>query len=90
MPSAASQMAEPLFSPVELEPPHPARSKSLRRKSRHGCDGGIEVEIDCVTIRLGRGAETKTIAAIIRALRRSGPITRPTTTTARPTKGTRR
>jgi len=31
--------------------------------------GTIEVEIDGVTVRIGRGAETRTVAAVIRALK---------------------
>ena len=31
--------------------------------------GNIEVEIDGVTIRVGRGADAKTVAAVIRALK---------------------
>ena len=33
--------------------------------------GIIEVEIDGVTVRVGRGAEAKTVAAVIRALKAS-------------------
>ena len=31
--------------------------------------GIIEVEIDGVTVRVGRGAEAKTVAAVLRALK---------------------
>ncbi len=65
--------AVPLFAPVVLEAapgaPALARSRPPRRKARHGRDGGIELEINGVTVRVGRGAEAKTIAAIIRALK---------------------
>jgi transposase len=33
--------------------------------------GMIEVEIDGVTVRVGRGAEAKTVAAVLRALKAS-------------------
>jgi transposase len=46
------------------------RRKALRWKS--GPDAGaIEVEIDGVTIRVGRGADANTIAAIVHALKAS-------------------
>jgi len=40
-------------------------------ESRRGGDalGVIEVEIDGVTVRVGRGAEAKTVAAVLRALK---------------------
>jgi transposase len=31
--------------------------------------GGIEVEIEGVTVRIGRGAEAKTVAAVLRILK---------------------
>jgi transposase len=65
--------AEPLFTPVIVEPapqvPAPALAKAPRLKSRRGREGGIALEIDGVTVRVERGAEVKTVAAIIRALK---------------------
>jgi transposase len=68
---AAVAPAASLFAPVVVEaaPEPPARSRPPRRKGRHGRDGRIELEIDGVTIRVERGAEAKTISAIIRALK---------------------
>jgi len=60
---------EPAFAPVMVELPPPSPSKPVkRRRSRRG-DGGIELEIDGVTVRVGRGAEARTVAAVIRALK---------------------
>lgn len=69
-----SAAAEPMFAAVIVEPPVEgptarSRSKPQRRKNRRGGDGGIELEIGGVTVRVGRGAEAKTVAAIIQALK---------------------
>jgi len=55
------------FAPVVIEPRVPAMLPK-RRRSRRG-DGGIELEIDGVTVRVGRGAEARTVAAVIHALK---------------------
>ena len=47
-------------TPVAAEPP------KRRRRSR---DVGIELEIDGVVVRVGRGAEARTVAAVIKALK---------------------
>ena len=67
--------AELAFAPVVVEsapdlrtPPEP---KAVRRRSRRGPAGGIELEIDGVALRVERGADAKTVAAIIRALKAS-------------------
>jgi transposase len=62
----------PRFVPAVLETssdavPRSRRPKQVRRS--HGATGIVEVEIDGVTVRVGRGAEAKTIAAVIRALK---------------------
>ncbi len=60
------------FVPAVLEPsPEPARgSRQARQPCRsRGAAGIVEVEIDGVTVRVGRGAEGKTITAVIRALK---------------------
>jgi transposase len=60
----------PTFVPVVVEPAEapaaPAAPKN-RRKSRAA--GDIEIEIDGVLVRIGRGAEAKTVAAVIQALK---------------------
>jgi transposase len=40
----------------------------LRRQVEPG-EGMIEVEIDGVTVRVGRGADAKTVTAVLRALK---------------------
>ena len=62
--------AETSFVPVLVETagrtPAVAESPKKRRRSR---DGDIELEIDGVVVRVGRGAEAKTVAAVIKALK---------------------
>ena len=47
-------------TPVATEAP------KTRRRSR---DGGIELDIDGVVVRVSRGAEARTVAAVIKALK---------------------
>jgi transposase len=42
---------------------------AFRRRRRRQTSGIIEVEIDGVTIRVSGGADAKTVAAVIRALK---------------------
>jgi len=67
-----SPEAPPTFVPVVIEPMEatPVASTPKRRRKR-SAQGGIEVEIDGVTVRIERGAETRTVAAVIRALKAS-------------------
>jgi transposase len=69
----ALSKVEPLFAPVVTEPP-PAPVATVqppvkrpRRRSRSG--GGIELEIDGVVVRVERGADAKTVATVIGALK---------------------
>ena len=66
---------EPTFAPVVLEPSAPPQMapgpKPTRRQRGRGAAGGIELEIDGVAVRVERGADAKTVAAIIRALKAS-------------------
>ena len=54
---------------------HRCRRRSSPSGPRSGArqadvqSGVIEVEIDGVTVRVGRGADAKTVAAVIRALK---------------------
>ena len=67
----AAQASAAAFVPVVIEaapaPEAPGPRPKLRRR-RTG-DGLIELEIDGVSVRVGRGAEAKTVAAVIRALK---------------------
>jgi transposase len=64
---------EQLFTPVVIEPGGlPKRSGRKRaRKMSRGPGAVIELEIDGVTVRVGAGAESSTVAAVIRALKRA-------------------
>ena len=61
----------PLFVPAVVEAPLPERAVRRRGRPRQvDCACGIiEVEIAGVTVRIGRGAEAKTVAAVLRALK---------------------
>jgi transposase len=54
-----------------MEQPEPVRKRRKPRRVRRagGATGIIEMEIDGVTVRVARGAEAKTVAAVIRALK---------------------
>jgi transposase len=70
---AASGDIVPRFVPAVVDPPPKPAGKRGKPRSRRRGDalGVIEVEIDGVTVRVGRGAETKTVAAVLRALKAS-------------------
>jgi transposase len=74
-PAEASSNAEPPhFVPALVEAPLPERGVRRRGRNRPLDDrpaGIIEVEIGGVTVRVGRGADAKTVAAVIRALKAS-------------------
>jgi transposase len=71
----AKATAEPgasAFVPVIVDPaPVSATVPLPKRLRRHRCsgEGSIELEIRGVTVRVERGADTITIAAVIRALK---------------------
>ena len=62
-----------LFVPAVVDAPLPALAGRRRERKRarraDGVSGIIELEIDGVMVRVGRGAEAKTVAAVIRALK---------------------
>jgi len=60
------------FAPVLVESmpaPSRARPKRLGSRGRRGGEGGIRLEIGGVKVRVERGADAKTVAAVIRALK---------------------
>jgi transposase len=63
----------PLFVPAVVEkssPERPSRRRHDRRPDKiHQVSGVIEMEIDGVSVRVGRGADARTVAAVIRALK---------------------
>jgi transposase len=61
----------PRFVPAVVEAQLPGRKVHRRSRTRQAdrAAGLIEVEIDGVTVRVGRGAEAKTVAAVLRALK---------------------
>ena len=65
----------PLFVPAVVDAALPAQAVRRRGRGRtrqaDRNSGVIEVEIDGVTVRVGRGAEAKTVAAVLRALKAS-------------------
>lgn len=69
--AASTEASAPLFVPAIVEAPVPERALRRRRRTRQEdrTSGIIEVEIDGVTVRVGRGAEAKTVAAVLRALK---------------------
>ena len=76
-PAVVNTEAEaPQFVPavVETGMPEGAERGRRRKRARHvdRISGLIEVEIEGMTIRIGRGAEAKTVAAVLRALK-AGP-----------------
>ncbi|BCH29869.1 transposase [Mesorhizobium sp. L-8-10] len=69
LPLTGMPTPEPLFVPEpksELAATRPARQR--RRKGARDA-GVIELAIDGVTMRVGRGADARTVAAVIRALK---------------------
>lgn len=64
---------QPRFVPAVVEQPTPEPVVKQRKPRRVGrgseATGVIEMEIGGVTVRIGRGAEAKTVAAIIHALK---------------------
>jgi transposase len=64
---------EPLFVPaVVLEPKsESAATRPAKQRKRKAVRdvGVIELEIDGVAMRVGRGADARTVAAVIRALK---------------------
>jgi transposase len=73
LPLAGSPAPEPLFVPaVVAEPkwvPAPKRPTTQRKRKAACGPGVIELVIDGVAMRIGRDADARTVAAVIRALK---------------------
>ena len=72
-PIASEAEAPPKFVPAVVDSALPARPSRGRPRKRtrqvSRSSGSIEVEIEGVSVRIGRGAEAKTVAAVLRALK---------------------
>jgi transposase len=71
--AVGAETEAPQFVPavVETAPPE-CTGRGLQRKRTHQADricGLIEVENEGMTVRVGRGAQAKTVAAVLRALK---------------------
>jgi len=68
-PPANTESKAPQFVPA-IVAPAVLRGRQRKRtgQASRSC-GSIEVEIDGMTVRIGRGAEAKTVAAVLRALK---------------------
>jgi transposase len=69
---ALATRSEPLLVPAVIEtlPLEPSPKRRQRRAGKiRPVSGMIEMEIDGVSVRVGRGADARTVAAVIRALK---------------------
>jgi transposase len=62
-------MVESAAVEAPLPAPLPRCREPKRARRADGISGIVEIEIDGVTVRVGRGADAKTIAAVLRALK---------------------
>ena len=67
-PSFVPALIEPVSEPASADPAPVRRPRARRAASGAGT---IEVEIAGVTVRVGRGADTRTVTAVLRALKAS-------------------
>ena len=72
--AGAGESRARLFVPAVIEPPAvpviaEGKSASARRRSRRRSAAAVELEIDGVCVKIGRGAEAGVIAAVIDALK---------------------
>jgi transposase len=71
-PVVGTESEAPQFVPAVVETALPARAVRRQRKRTRRADrnsGSIEVEIEGVTVRIGRGVDAKTVAAVLRSLK---------------------
>jgi transposase len=73
--SASTETSGPLFVPALVEATLPERAVRRRGRNRpldeDRVAGIVEIEIGSVTVRVGRGADARTVTAVIRALKAS-------------------
>jgi len=72
--AAGAESTAPRFVPAVVEtisPSQPSRAPRRKRINQTGraCGSIIEVEIGGMTVRIGGGADARTVAAVIRALK---------------------
>jgi transposase len=72
-PASGTDTETPQFVPAVVAAPLPERAvrrgRGKRTRQVDRTSGSIEVEIEGVTVRIGRGAEAKTVAAVLRVLK---------------------
>ncbi len=72
-PAASVQQESPAFVPAVVTPsppgPTPTRPAQLRKRKATRDAGVIALEINGIAMRVGRGTDAKTVAAVIRALK---------------------
>lgn len=66
-----SEAGEVQFVPAVMDPAVPTSTAHRERKAAKPDSGIIEIEVDGITIRAGRGADTAMIASIVQALKAS-------------------
>ncbi|WP_352756931.1 transposase [Mesorhizobium sp. M0955] len=68
---ASVQQDSPAFVPAVVTAPEPVAKRPAKQRKRQATrDAGmIELEIDGIAMRVGRGADTKKVSAVIRALK---------------------
>jgi transposase len=69
--AASVHQESPAFVPAVVAPPEltPTRPAQPRKRKTARDAGVIELEIDGIAMRVGRGADARTVAAVIRALK---------------------
>jgi transposase len=65
----ATASPAPLFAPAIIEPARGETARAPREPARVRQAAAIELEIDGVNIRVGRGVDAKTVTAVLRALK---------------------
>jgi transposase len=70
-PSAGAMASDALFVPavVAAATPAPGKKRGQRKRKAARDAGMIELEIDGIAMRVGHGADARTVTAVIRALK---------------------